>query len=347
MGTQLDKESDSMISRVIGFEKGFLLSEGNHFETYEVMLPKLNKLDLVVKNLAVSINPVDTKLRQSGKGTPQPHVLGFDSVGIVTQLGSDVKNFEVGDRVLFAGTTKRFGSYSENQVVDSRIVAKLPGGISTDEAAALPLTFITAYEMLFEKMELIPEEGQNNGTILIINGAGGVGSLATQLAKWAGLTVITTASRKESKEWSEKMGADHVIDHHKDLTKQLRKIGHPPLPYILILHSTDRYFEEMSDLLEPFGHLGSIVGANKDVDLTKLKNKSGSFDWEYMFAKTDYDYNIASQGAILALLVQLMNEKKIKSTLTKIIPGFSPDVFYQAHQFIEEDKMIGKLVVHY
>ena len=270
MGTQLDKESDSMISRVIGFEKGFLLSEGNHFETYEVMLPKLNKLDLVVKNLAVSINPVDTKLRQSGKGTPQPHVLGFDSVGIVTQLGSDVKNFEVGDRVLFAGTTKRFGSYSENQVVDSR-----------------------------------------------------------------------------SKEWSEKMGADHVIDHHKDLTKQLRKIGHPSLPYILILHSTDRYFEEMSDLLEPFGHLGSIVGANKDVDLTKLKNKSGSFDWEYMFAKTDYDYNIASQGAILALLVQLMNEKKIKSTLTKIIPGFSPDVFYQAHQFIEEDKMIGKLVVHY
>lgn len=138
-----------------------------------------------------------------------------------------------------------------------------------------------------------------------------------------------------------------MIDHHKDLTKQLRKIGHPSLPYILILHSTDRYFEEMSDLLEPFGHLGSIVGANKDVDLTKLKNKSGSFDWEYMFAKTDYDYNIASQGAILALLVQLMNEKKIKSTLTKIIPGFSPDVFYQAHQFIEEDKMIGKLVVHY
>lgn len=336
-----------MISRVIGFEKGFKLSSGNHFETYEVMLPKLEKFDLVVKNMATSINPVDTKLRQTGKGTPQPHVLGFDSVGIVTQLGNDVKDFEIGDRVLFAGTTKRFGSYSENQVVDSRIVAKLPNEISTDEAAAMPLTFITAYEMLFEKMGLIAEEQQNNGTILIINGAGGVGSVATQLAKWAGLTVITTASRKESKEWSEKMGADHIIDHHKDLTKQLKKIGYQSLPYILILHSTDRYFEEMSDLLQPFGHLGSIVESSKDLNLAKLKNKSGSFDWEYMFAKTDYGFNIASQGAILELLVQLLQEKKIKSTLTKIIPGFTPEVFYQAHQFVEEDKMIGKLVVHY
>lgn len=336
-----------MISRVIGFEKGFKLSSGNHFETYEVMLPKLEKFDLVVKNMATSINPVDTKLRQTGKGTPQPHVLGFDSVGIVTQLGNDVKDFEIGDRVLFAGTTKRFGSYSENQVVDSRIVAKLPNEISTDEAAAMPLTFITAYEMLFEKMGLIAEEQQNEGTILIINGAGGVGSVATQLAKWAGLTVITTASRKESKEWSEKMGADHIIDHHKDLTKQLKKIGYQSLPYILILHSTDRYFEEMSELLQPFGHLGSIVESSKDLNLAKLKNKSGSFDWEYMFAKTDYDFNIASQGAILELLVQLLQEKKIKSTLTKIIPGFTPEVFYQAHQFVEEDKMIGKLVVHY
>lgn len=336
-----------MISRVIGFEKGFRLSDGNHFETYEMMLPKLNKFDLVVKNLASSVNPVDTKLRQSGKGTSQPHVLGFDSVGIVTHLGSDVKNIEIGDRVLFAGTTKRFGSYSESQVVDSRIVAKLSSGIPTDEAAAMPLTFITAYEMLFEKMGLFPKENQNNGTILIINGAGGVGSVATQLAKWAGLTVITTASRKESKEWSKRMGADHIIDHHKDLTKQLKKIGYSSLPYILILHSTDRYFEEMSELLEPFGHLGSIVESNKDVDLAKLKNKSGSFDWEYMFAKTDYDFNIASQGKILELLVQLMQEQKIQSTLTKIIPGFSPEVFYQAHQLVEEDKMIGKLVVHY
>ncbi|OTO76986.1 MULTISPECIES: zinc-binding alcohol dehydrogenase family protein [unclassified Enterococcus] len=336
-----------MISRVIGFEKGFPLSNGNHFETYEVMLPKLNRFDLVVKNLAVSINPVDTKLRQTGKGTPQPHVLGFDSVGIVTQVGSEVSTIEIGDRVVFAGTTKRFGSYSESQVVDSRIVAKLPNGFSTDEAAAMPLTFLTAYELLFEKMKLVPEENQNNGAILIINGAGGVGSMATQLAKWAGLTVITTASRKESKEWSEKMGADHVIDHHKDLTKQLKKINYNSLPYIMILHSTDRYFDEMSDLLEPFGHLGSIVESSKDLNIAKLKNKSGSFDWEYMFAKTDYDYNIASQGEILALMIHLLQEKKIKSTLTKIIPGFSPDVFYQAHQFVEENNMIGKLVVHY
>ncbi len=336
-----------MISRVIGFEKGFDLSTGNYFETYEVMLPKIDKFDLVVKNLAVSINPVDTKLRQTGKGTPQPHVLGFDSVGIVMQVGSHVENIEIGERVFFAGTTKRFGSYSEQQVVDSRIVAKLPNELPTDEAAAMPLTFITAYEVLFEKMGLVPKENQNEGTILIVNGAGGVGSVATQLAKWAGLTVITTASRKESKAWSEKMGADYVVDHHKDLTKQLKKIGYSALPYILLLHSTDRYFEEMSELLEPFGHLASIVASNKDINLAKLKNKSGSFDWEYMFAKTDYDYDIASQGAILELLVQLLQTKKIQSTLTKIIPGFSPEAFYQAHHLVESNQMIGKLVVHY
>ncbi|MDT2612308.1 zinc-binding alcohol dehydrogenase family protein [Enterococcus dongliensis] len=336
-----------MISRVIGFEKGFPLSNGNQFEAYEVMLPKVNKFDLIVKNLAVSINPIDTKLRQSGKGIPQPHVLGFDSVGIVTQMGSKVENIQIGDRILFAGTTKRFGSYSECQVVDSRIVAKLPNEITTDEAAALPLTFITAFEMLFEKMGLIAEENQNDGEILIINGAGGVGSIATQLAKWAGLTVIATASREESKDWAKKMGADYVIDHHKNLTKQVNKLGYRLLPNILILHSTDHYFDEMCDLLEPFGHLGSIVGSNKDLNLAKLKNKSGSFDWEYMFAKTDYDFAIASQGTILELLVRLLQEKKIQSTLTKILPGFSPDVFYQAHQFIEEDKMIGKLVIHY
>lgn len=336
-----------MISRVIGFEKGFALSDGNLFETYEVMLPKLTKYDLVVKNLAISINPIDTKLRQSGKGTLQPHVLGFDSVGIITQLGSDVTDFQIGDRVFFAGTTKRFGSYSENQVVDSRIVAKLPEEIPTDNAAAMPLTFITAYEMLFEKMGLIPEENQNEGTILIINGAGGVGSAATQLAKWAGLNVITTASRQASIKWSEKMGADHIIDHHKDLTKQLKKIGYHQLPYILILHSTEQYFDEMTELLEPFGHLGAIVGTTKDLTMDKLKGKSGSFDWEYMFAKTDYDYQIESQGAILRLLVELLQQKKICSTFTKLIPGFSPEAFYQAHQLIETNQMIGKLVIHY
>ncbi|MFC4771683.1 zinc-binding alcohol dehydrogenase family protein [Enterococcus hermanniensis] len=336
-----------MISRVIGFEKGFQLSNGNHFETYEVMLPKLNKFDVVVKNLATSINPVDTKLRQSGKGTAQPHVLGFDSVGIVTQIGSDVEKLQVGDRIFFAGTTTRYGSYSEQQVVDSRITAKLPSDLSTDSAAALPLTFITAYEMLFEKMNLIPKERENKGTLLIINGAGGVGSVATQLAKWAGLTVITTASRNESKAWSEKMGADHVIDHHKDLTKQLAKLGYTNLPYILILHSTDYYFDEMCDLLEPFGHLGSIVGATKDLNMAKLKDKSGSFDWEYMFSKTDHDFNVASQGEILEFLVELLQEKKIQSTLTKIIPGFSPEIFYQGHQIVESNEMIGKLVIHY
>lgn len=336
-----------MISRAIGFEKGFQIAGGNHFETFEIMLPKLTPDDILVKTLAVSVNPVDTKLRQNPKGIKQPHILGFDSVGIVTELGKDVENLAVGDRVFFAGTTKRFGSNSEHQVVDSRITAKLPEDFPTDEMAALPLTFLTAYEALFEKMKLVPNENANNGELLIINGAGGVGSLATQLAKWAGMTVYATASRKESKAWVKEMGADFVIDHHHSITEQLNQLGIDHIPYILILHSTDRYFNEMAELIAPFGHIASIVETSHEVNLRLLKNKAASFDWEYMFAKTDYDFNIESQGAILNTLVELLKAKKIHSTLTKVLPGFSPDTFYRAHKMVEENQMIGKLVIHF
>lgn len=336
-----------MISRAIGFEKGFDLADGNFFETFEIMLPQLTEYDVMVQNIAISINPVDTKLRQSGKGTKAPHILGFDSVGIVTQVGEQVHHLVAGDRIIFAGTTNRYGSYSEKQIVDSRIVAKLPENISAEKAAALPLTFLTAYELLFEKMDLMPKENGNNETILIVNGAGGVGSIMIQLAKWAGLKVIATASRPETIAWCEKLGADQVINHHKNLTRQVNRLGYETLPYIAILHSSDHYYDEMTDLLGPFGYLGSTVATAKDHNLAKLKDKSGSFVWEYMFAKTNYDYQVESQGAALILLANLLSAEKIQSTLTETLDGLSPEVFYQAHQKIESNKMIGKLVIRY
>ncbi|MEO1770835.1 MULTISPECIES: zinc-binding alcohol dehydrogenase family protein [Enterococcus] len=336
-----------MISRAIGFEKGFELSEGNFFETFEIMLPKLMKYDVMVQNIAISINPVDTKLRQTGKGTKAPHILGFDSVGIVTQVGDQVPHLVAGDRVIFAGTTNRYGSYSEKQIVDSRIVAKLPENIPAEKAAALPLTFLTAYELLFEKMDLVSKENGNDATLLIINGAGGVGSIMIQLAKWAGLTVLATASRPETADWCEKLGADQILNHHKDLTKQVKKLGYDALPYIAVLHSSDHYYDEMADLLSPFGYLGSTVATAKDHNLAKLKAKSGSFVWEYMFAKTDYDYHIKSQGEALTLLTHLLSTEKIQSTLTETLDGLSPETFYHAHQIVEADKMIGKLVIRY
>ncbi|GCF94530.1 NADPH:quinone reductase [Enterococcus florum] len=336
-----------MISRAIGFEKGFELSEGNQFQIFEILLPKLNEYDIMVQNVAVSINPVDTKLRQTGKGTKAPHILGFDSVGIVTQVGAKVSDLVAGDRVFFAGTTTRSGSYSEKMIVDRRIAAKLPESITTEDAAAMPLTFLTAYELLFEQLPLVPEKEKNQGTILIVNGSGGVGSIATQLAKWAGLTVITTASRDSSKEWCLQMGADIVLNHHKNLTKQLNKLGYTELPYILMLHSSDHYFDEMSDLLQPFGYLASIVETKKDHDLARLKNKSGTFAWEYMFAKTDYNYQIETQGEALKLLAHLLDQNQLQSTVTEKLSGFSPKIFYQAHQKIESNQMIGKLVIQY
>lgn len=189
-----------MITRAIGFEKKFILNEGNQFEYFQLMVPDLLPLDVLVKVEAASVNPVDTKLRQSGKGTVPPHILGFDGVGIILEKGSEVTNFSVGDRVLYAGTTTRTGSCSNLQVVDSRIIAQVPASMTLTDAAGMPLTFITAYEALFEKMGLIPEENANVGKeLLIVNGAGGVGSAAIQLAKWAGLKVIDGFSCSDSR----------------------------------------------------------------------------------------------------------------------------------------------------
>ncbi|MGM0212949.1 zinc-binding alcohol dehydrogenase family protein [Enterococcus sp. AZ109] len=336
-----------MISRAIGFEKGFGLADGNFFETFEIMLPKLTEYDVMVQNIAISINSIDTQLRQSGKGTKAPHILGFDSVGIVTQVGGKVPDLVAGDRVLFAGTTTRYGSYSEKQIVDSRIIAKLPENLSAEKAAAMPLAFLTAYELLIEKMGLTAKENCNIGTILIINGAGGVGSIMIQLAKWLGLTVIATASRPESIKWCTSLGADFVINHRKNLTKQINKLGYDSLPYIAVLHSADQYYDEMSELLSPLGNLGSTVTTAKDHDLTKLQKKSGSFVGEYIFAKTDYNFRIETQGKALTLLTKLLSKEMLQSTLTKTLDGFSPDVMYQAHQLVESNQLIGKLVIRY
>lgn len=337
-----------MITRAIGFEKKFTLNEGNQFEYFQLMVPDLLPLDVLVKVEAASVNPVDTKLRQSGKGTVPPHILGFDGVGIILEKGSEVTNFSVGDRVLYAGTTTRTGSCSNLQVVDSRIIAQVPASMTLTDAAGMPLTFITAYEALFEKMGLIPEENANVGKeLLIVNGAGGVGSAAIQLAKWAGLKVIATASRAATVDWVTKLQADLVINHRHSLSAQLPAKKQDSIPYILLLHSTDDYFAEACRLIAPFGHIVSIVGTSRELHLGRLKDKAASFDWEYMFAKTDYDYHVASQGAILEKIMRLWHLGKIKPTTTRVLQGLTTETLFEAHRIVEEGKMIGKLVIAY
>ncbi|MGM0124143.1 hypothetical protein IGI37_001517 [Enterococcus sp. AZ194] len=334
-----------MKTKAIAFKKGFALIEGNQFEEVEWTLDSLKPFDLLVEVQAISVNPVDTKLRQIW-ASDQWKVLGFDAVGKITETGTQVTDFSVGDFVMYSGTNKRAGSYAEHQVVDARLVARLPKNLSIEKAAAMPLTGLTAFEVLFEKMNLLAKKSGNlDETILIVNGAGGVGSVAIQLAKWAGLNVLATASRRETTEWIKQMGADIALNHREDLVKQMQKLNLTEVRRILLLHSTDAYYESMAHFLAPFGHLASIVEAKEPVNLSILKNKSASFDWEYMFAKTDYGYNIESQGEILQKIAQLLEDGTIVSTHTETLQELSPETIFEAHRRLETNRTIGKLVI--
>ncbi|MFD2308076.1 zinc-binding alcohol dehydrogenase family protein [Enterococcus termitis] len=332
--------------KAVGFYEGLPLEEQASFVDAYSTVPNLEPRDILVKVKAVSINPVDTKLRQTAKKKAELTVLGFDGVGEVVAIGENVEKFSVGDRVFYAGTTKRAGSNQEYQRVDERIVALAPKGLSDEAAAALPLTALTAYELLFEKFALLPKENANRGkTILVINAAGGVGSILTQLAKWAGLTVYGTASLAKFN-WLEEHGVDHSIDYHQDIKEALAKIGVTSVDYSAVLFDVRPYFDLLVELLAPFGHLGTIVGLDSPIDIACLKDKSISFDWEYMFAKTDYAYRLESQGEILALVAKLMDQGKLTSTLSKSYKeGINAVSLKQATAEVESGHMQGKVVV--
>lgn len=210
---------------------------------------------------AVSVNPVDTKLRTTVTAETAPKILGYDAVGTVAEIGPDVEKFKVGDRLYYAGSTQVAGSDEEFQLVDERLASTAPKSLSDAEAAAMPLTTLTAYELLFEKMHFVPKGNQNqNKTLLIINGSGGVGSVLSQLAHWAGLTVLATSSPANF-EWLKPHGVDHPLDYHDDLLEQIHYLGYQQLDAIAILYAPEAYFEVASDLVKPFGHIGRSSAA--------------------------------------------------------------------------------------
>lgn len=331
----------------IGFYKGLPIEDSNSLINLKIDRPKANDFDLLIEVKSVSVNPVDTKIRQGHPETSVPTVLGFDAYGTVVELGQKVTNFKVGDHVFYAGTNNRSGSDQALQLVDARIVAHAPQNISVEEAAAMPLTSLTAWESLFERMPLIPKKDANLGKqILIINGAGGVGSVAIQLAKWAGLKVLTTASRPETIEWVKKMGADVVLDYHKSLADQLKAVGIQSVGFALIFHSTDNYLPILAKLVAPEGFITSIVENECPLPMGLLKSKSITFAWEFMFTKSIYQTaDMATQGTILEKIATLLDEKEIRSTLTVTLPGINAATLRHAHELVETNKMIGKVVL--
>lgn len=336
--------------KAIGFKTSLPITEKESFIEFETQKPIPGPGDLLVKISAVSVNPVDYKIRQnSAKDTilDTPKIIGWDAVGIVEAVGEKVRLFEVGDSVFYAGDITKQGSNAEYQIIDERIVGKKPTALSIEEAAAIPLTGLTAWEILFDRIRIDPEKDKGK-SVLIIGGAGGVGSIAIQLAKKiAGLTVIATASRPETMDWCKQQGADFVVNH-KDLITSVRESGFQYVDFILDFVDTNSYWDAMVELIKPQGHIASITGSSDPVALNKLKNKSASFSWELMYTRSMFETDdIEEQHNILNKIADLLDDGTLKTTLKETLIGLTADNFKKAHELLESGKTIGKIAIRF
>jgi len=303
--------------------------------------------DLLVRVQAISVNPVDVKVRApKDKVEASPRVLGWDAAGVVEAVGPEVKRFKRGDAVYYAGSILRPGCDSELHLVDERIVGLKPRSLDFAQAAALPLTALTAYEALFDRCA-IDLGGRHKGrTLLILNGAGGVGSIAIQLAKLAGLRVIATASRPESQQWCRELGADHVINHREDIPGQLKQLDVPEVDYLFNTVDTTGYWNVMVDVIKPFGRIVSIVESSQPVDLGRLMGKSVSFSWELMFTRSRFQTpDMDEQHRILTQVAEWLDAGRLRTTLTEKLSPISAANLRAAHARVESGKMVGKLVL--
>ncbi|NID12967.1 zinc-binding alcohol dehydrogenase family protein [Fibrivirga algicola] len=336
--------------KAVGFKTSLPITDAASFIDIDIAKPTPGPHELLVKVNAISVNPVDFKIRQnSAKDTvlEQPKIIGWDASGVVEAVGSDVSLFKVGDAVYYAGDITKSGSNAEYQVIDERIVGRRPTSLSDEDAAAIPLTALTAWEIFFDRMRLSRERDQHK-TLLIIGGAGGVGSIAIQLAKkLLGLHVIATASRPETADWCKKMGADVVVNH-RNLVEEVRAAGFQHVDYIVDFVDTNAYWDTLAELIKPQGHIASITGSAAPVVLNKLKSKSVSFSWELMFTRSSFQTDdLIEQHHILNRVADLLDEGVLAPTLTQTLHGLSADTLKQAHTQLESGTTIGKLVITY
>lgn len=333
--------------KAIGFYKNHPVDYPDSLVDVDIETPELGDFDLLVEVKAVSVNPVDTKIRMGGTiPSDQPRIIGWDAAGIVQKVGAKASRFAPGDRVWYAGDINRPGSNSELQAVDERIVGRMPASLDFAEAASLPLTAITAWELLFDRLQAHTADPTEHNVLLIIGAAGGVGSILTQLARrLTGLTVIGTASRPETQEWVLRHGADYVIDHHQPWAPQLAKLGIKEVSHVVGLNYSARYIAQIAEIMRPEGQFALIDDA-KDLDIGPFKSKSISIHWELMYTRPIFKTRtISRQHALLNRLSQLVDAGDIKHTLTKRISGFNALSLRDAHRLVEAGDMIGKVVV--
>lgn len=330
--------------KAIGYRTSLPITDPHALEDTELPTPEPGPRDLLVRVEAVSVNPVDAKVRMRAQPESGHRVLGFDAAGTVRAVGDSVTGYKVGDEVFYAGDVTRPGTNAEYHVVDERIVGRKPESLSMPEAAALPLTGITAWELLFDSFGLA--EGDGNGdTLLVIGGAGGVGSMLTQIAgTLTGLDVIVTASRPESRQWCLNMGTDQVIDHSQPLAGQLQRLNVQPR-YVAALTASDRHFDAIVELIRPRGRIGMIDDPGA-LDVAPLKQKSLSFHWEFMFARPMFATDdMQAQRDLLNRISELVDAGRIRTTANRNLGPMSAASLIEGHRLQESGRMIGKTVL--
>lgn len=336
--------------KAVGFKTSLPITAPDSFVDFELDKPSPKGHELLIKISAIAVNPVDYKIRQnSAKDTTLelPKIIGWDACGVVEAVGENVTLFKVGDEVFYAGDLNKPGCNAEFQLVDERIVGRKPKNLSNEAAAAMPLTSLTAWEILFDRIRISAEKDKGK-TVLIIAGAGGVGSVAIQLAKKiAGLNVVATASRPQSIAWCRQMGADVVVNH-QNLIEEVRNAGFEYVDFILDFVDTNGYWDAMAELIKPQGHIASITGSATPIALNKLKTKSASFSWEFMYTRSIFQTeDMIQQHDILNKMANLLDEGIIKHTLTQTLNGLSAETLKLAHEQLESGTTIGKLAIKY
>ncbi|MCK4203751.1 zinc-binding alcohol dehydrogenase family protein [Brucella pituitosa] len=333
--------------KAVAYQTAGKLDRADSLVDVELDKPVVKGRDLLVQVEAIAVNPVDYKIRKGVSPEPgQWKVLGWDAVGIVVETGEAVQNFKIGDKVWYAGSYIRQGANSEFNLVDERIVGTPPSSLSNSQAAGLPLTSITAWEMLFDRLDIRkPVPGAANA-VLVIGGAGGVGSIAIQLIRaLTDLTVIATASRPETQDWVKQLGAHYVIDHSKPLAEQVEALGIGAPAFVFSTTQTMDHFNEIVSLIVPQGRFG-LIDDFDTFDVAPLKRKSVSIHWEMMFTRPVFETaDMNEQGKLLNEVARLIDAGKIKTTVTEVLSPINAANLKQAHGVLESGKAKGKIVL--
>ncbi|WP_065329237.1 zinc-binding alcohol dehydrogenase family protein [Tritonibacter mobilis] len=332
--------------KAVGFTHYLPIENESAFLDLNVEKPQPEGRDILVNIKAVAVNPVDTKVRApKDKVEETPRIIGYDASGVVEAVGPDVALVKPGDEVYYAGDITRSGTNAEFHLVDERIVGRKPASLSHAEAAALPLTTITAYEAFFDRLRIDRDGADAGQSLLIIGAGGGVGSIGIQLAKQAGLTVIATASRSETSDWVKSLGADHVVNHREDMVAQVQAIGLKHVDHIAIFNDM-RHWDTAVELIRPQGGIVSIDDTDLPMPMGGMKTKAASFHWEFMFARSMHQTpDMIEQHHLLSYVAGQIDAGNIKTTVSEVLSPINAANMREAHRLVETGQARGKIVV--